>query len=324
VRDHILRMSNIAARLKPLDLAIKDGFLIYLIFNSLSKESKTFEVNYNSMNDKWTLEKFIVMCVQEEERTKRNNDGVDSVNMAKHHQKRKNSPLKKEDKGKVVSTSSNQPVNKDKYKWCKRKGHYQKNCIEFLKHLNKQGEDHVTFVDESLFLSYSKSTWWIDSGATIYVANSLQRFHTRRIIRRGERSIRVTNGVKAEVEAIGELPLELNNDFILCLYNVLYVPSLNKNLISISCLDDDGYDCQFGNRQCLILFDNKVVGLIFRQDKLYMLSMHENVNVVCNDENVVCKDKVSSSTNKRKRCDDATSMKLWHYRLGHISRGLRG
>jgi hypothetical protein len=51
--------------------------------------------------------------------------------------------------------------------------HYQKNCIEFLKHLNKQGEDHVTFVDESLFLSYSKSTWWIDSGVIIHIANSL-------------------------------------------------------------------------------------------------------------------------------------------------------
>jgi hypothetical protein len=86
-------------------------------------------------------------------------------------------------------------------------------------------------------------------------------------------------------------------------------------LISISCLDDDGYDCQFGNRQCLILFDNKVVGPAFRQDKLYMLFMHENI---------VCKEKVSSSTNvssKRKRRDDATSAKLWHYRLGHISRG---
>jgi hypothetical protein len=59
-----------------------------------------------------------------------------------------------------------------------------------------------------------------------------------------------------------------------------------------------------------------------------MLSMHENVNVVCNDENVVCKEKVFSSTNvssKRKRCDNATSAKLWHYRLGHILRGgLRG
>jgi hypothetical protein len=88
VRDHILRMSNVAARLKPLDLAINDGFLIYLIFNSFPKEFKTFEVNYNSMNDKWTLKKFIAMCVQEEERIKHNNSGVDIVSMAKHHQKR--------------------------------------------------------------------------------------------------------------------------------------------------------------------------------------------------------------------------------------------
>jgi hypothetical protein len=63
VRDHILRMSNIAARLKPLDLTINDGFLIYLVFNSFMKEFETFEVNYNSMNDKWTLEKFIAMRV---------------------------------------------------------------------------------------------------------------------------------------------------------------------------------------------------------------------------------------------------------------------
>jgi hypothetical protein len=173
-------------------------------------------------------------------------------------------------------------------------------------------------------LSYSKSTWWIDSGVTIHVANSLQGFHTRRTLRRGERSIRVANGVEVKVEAIGELPLELNNDFILRLHNILYVPSLSRNLISVSCLDDDGYDCQFGNRQCLILFDNKVVGLAFQQDKFYMLSMHENVNVVCNDENVVCKDKVSSSMNvssKHKRCGDATSVKLWQSFRPHIGGG---
>jgi hypothetical protein len=33
VRDHIPRMSNVAARLKPIDLAIKDGFLIYLCYH---------------------------------------------------------------------------------------------------------------------------------------------------------------------------------------------------------------------------------------------------------------------------------------------------
>jgi hypothetical protein len=79
---------------------------------------------------------------------------------------------KKEDKWKAVSTSSDQPVDKDQCKWCKKRGHYQKNCIEFLKHMNKQCEYHVMFVDESMFLSYSKSAWWIDSGATIHIANS--------------------------------------------------------------------------------------------------------------------------------------------------------
>jgi hypothetical protein len=55
----------------------------------------------------------------------------------------------------------------------------------------------------------------------------------------------------------------LNNGFILRLHNVLYVTSFSRNLISVSRLDDDGYDCQFANKQCLILFDNKVVGLAF-------------------------------------------------------------
>jgi hypothetical protein len=108
----------------------------------------------------------------------------------------------------------------------------------------------------------------------------------RMTFRRGERSIRVANGVEAEVEAIGELTIELNNGFILHLYNVLYVPSLSRNLISVSCLDYDGFDCQFINKQCSIMYDNKCVGLAFRQDKLYILSMHENVNIVCNQESV--------------------------------------
>jgi hypothetical protein len=116
VRNHILKMSNIAAKLKPLDLAIKDDFLIYLIFNSLPKEFKTFKVNYNSMNDKWTLKKFIAMCVQKEEMIKHNNSGVDSVNMAKHHQRRKSFAPKKEDKGKATSMSSDHPVGKDQCK----------------------------------------------------------------------------------------------------------------------------------------------------------------------------------------------------------------
>ena len=85
----------------------------------------------------------------------------------------------------------------------------------------------------------------------------------------------------------------------------------------MSRLDDDGYDCHCGNGKCRIVINNKCVGLAFRQDKLYLLSLSENVNNVSTEN-----ENASSSmnaTNKRKRVHDVSS-KLWHYRLGHISR----
>ena len=75
--------------------------------------------------------------------------------------------------------------------------------------------DIITFIYESLYLSYAKSTWWIDSGATVHVANSLQGFHMRRTLQRGERRIKVANGVEAEVKAIDDLSLELVDGFYL-------------------------------------------------------------------------------------------------------------
>jgi hypothetical protein len=137
-----------------------------------------------------------------------------------------------------------------------------------------------------------------------------------RTMSRGERIIRVTNGEEAKVQAIGELLLEISNDFTLYLYDVLYVPSMRRNLIFVSCLDDDGFDCLFGKKQCLIKFNDEVVGRAFRHDKLYLLYIKDSINIVSYENNV----NVSSSKNKRKRIDDVSS-KLWHRHLGHISRG---
>ena len=156
--------------------------------------------------------------------------------------------------------------------FCENRGHQQKDYVGFLKFLNRKGEDLITFVDESLYISYDKSTWRIDSGATIHVANSSLGLHTRRTLQRGERIIKVANGLKAEVEAIVDLSLALLDGFVLRLSDVLFVPSLHCNLISISKLDDDGLACHFGDGKCKLLFHNKCVGLAFRQDKLYLLS----------------------------------------------------
>ena len=83
----------------------------------------------------------------------------------------------------------------------------------------------------------------------------------KRTLRRGERRIRVANGVETDAEAIGDFDLILHTGFALKLTNVLYVPSMRRNLVSVSSLDDDGYHCNFGNGRCIIMYNNKNVGL---------------------------------------------------------------
>ena len=78
-------MSNTASKLKPMDLGLKDEFLIHLVFASLPKEYETFVVNYNIQLDKWDIEKLIVMCVQEE--MLKSSQG-DSANLVKDNKKK--------------------------------------------------------------------------------------------------------------------------------------------------------------------------------------------------------------------------------------------
>ena len=156
IREHILRLSNMAAKLKAIDpdLEIKSVLLIHIVMASLPKEFENFVVNYNMSPDKWDMEKTIAMCVQEEDRLKEARGG--SINYVKENKKRNfnGSPSKPHGKGPAHHQSYQKPipVDKDTCLFCKKPGHYKKDCPAFLKNIMaKNGKNIVSFVNESLY-----------------------------------------------------------------------------------------------------------------------------------------------------------------------------
>ena len=68
VRDHIMRMRDIAAQLQTLEVTMSDTFLVHYILNTLPQQYSPLKISYNTHNDKWSINELLTICVQEEGR----------------------------------------------------------------------------------------------------------------------------------------------------------------------------------------------------------------------------------------------------------------
>jgi hypothetical protein len=171
---------------------------------------------------------------------------------------------------------------------------------------------------ESNIIDVPSNTWWLDTGATIHVTNSLQAVTSRRRPSRLEEYVYMGDNTKVRVEFFGTVNLQLNTGHFLELHDVAYLPSIRRNLISVSILDRLGYSLHFGTGKLTLYRDSMLIGNGTLCGNLYKLDLLDVVPVTSPS----CPS--SSSLNavvgsKRARSDLKSSM-LWHKRLGHISR----
>ena len=161
--------------------------------------------------------------------------------------------------------------------FCGTSRHFQKDCLKFKAWLEKKGKPSAFTCLESNLAEVSYNTQWIDSGCTVHVSNTMQVFLTTQTINQNERYVYMGNRVNASVKAIGTYCLILDTGRHLYLLETCYVPSLLRNLVSLSKLDKTGYFFNFGNG-CFSLFKhNYLVDTGTLCDNSYKL----NLNSIC-------------------------------------------
>ncbi|KAF3650354.1 putative phosphoserine aminotransferase, chloroplastic-like [Capsicum annuum] len=143
--------------------------------------------------------------------------------------------------------------------------------------------------------------WWMDSGATRHVCANKELFSSFAPAQ-AEEMLYMANSTTAKVEGTGKICLKMISGKVLTLNNVLYVPELCRNLISISLLDKNGFKCVPVSEKIVVSKGEIYVGKGYLTEGLYKM----NVMTV----------EMNKSSNSSYLLE---SYDLWHESLGHVN-----
>ena len=118
--------------------------------------------------------------------------------------------------------------------------------------------------------------------------------------------MRVRNGSKVDVIAVGTLPLHLPTGLVLNLNYCYLVPALSMNIVSRSCLIRDGYSFKSKNNGCSIYMRDMFYGHASLVNGLFLFNLERDVT------------HIHSVSTKRCKVDNDSPTYLGHCRLGHI------
>ena len=159
----------------------------------------------------------------------------------------------------------------------------------------------ISNIDQCLVLKDENMNWWLDSGATTHVCMDKKWFKHMRNVEDGL-VLYMGNESTTPVLGKGDVHLHFTSGKELILHNVLYAPSIRKNVVSGGVLNKLGYRLVFEADRLVISRAGTFVGFGHYKNNMFLL------NVINNNKGMFDYMVVSSTTS----CD------LLHARLGHL------
>lgn len=178
--------------------------------------------------------------------------------------------------------------------FCKKRNHIMRDCRKFKEYSEKnhanmieenENEEFVLSINEEKIYeikSADNSTeWTLDSVATSHISNDKTLFSE--LVQIKDKSMKLANGERVNIMGIGCCSVKFINEHekttILKLTNVLYVPDLKSNFISIKKLTNKGYEVHFYNQKADIQINGKTIATSNIKNELFKLQV-DQINAV--------------------------------------------
>eukprot|EP00253_Pinus_taeda_P006397 PITA_06397 len=303
MQAYFLRITEIKNDLLSIGESITDREMTLTTLGGLPSEWYVFRTTLLNNNVIPSFKELMARCIQEETRVEEQEMPLPKGHYARECPDRKDSHCdndqnpshgnqrneKFNSKGKMNAGNQGrgQPFKKA------RNSKYESNTVD-----NKQAEFYLPAALSTSAPLDSMGIWLIDSGASRHFTGYKEVLYNL-VEKETNLEIVLGDDMKYPVKGASNVSLKLNQGNTIHLQDVLYVPDLKKNLVSISAMEDKGYKVTFSDGKVRIWKNNvgDAFTLGFRVDSLYQ---------------------VGGSPLGVMSCDTTLQSELWHQRFAHL------
>jgi len=326
VLNHISSFKEIVADLQSMEVKYDDEDLALLLLCSLPGSYPNFRDTILYSRDELTLHEVCEALSQKEKmkqmvRTDDSAPNGEALSVRGREEQRNKKPG---DRGRSKS------AKKDKFcRYCKKNNHVIEDCYKLQnkekrngtnRSKNKSGENgkaSVAVGDDSdggeILIAFAgcvsmNSEWILDSACSYHVCTNKDWFSSYEPVQNGG-WVRMGDNTPCEIIGIGSVKIRMHDGMIRTLTEVRHVPSMSRNLISLSTLDNKGYGYS-------------ALGGVMKVSKGSLVVMKgvmkaANLYALCGD--TITGTAAVSSAAAAVTSDNCSVSKLWHMRLGHMS-----
>nr|KYP45860.1 Retrovirus-related Pol polyprotein from transposon TNT 1-94 [Cajanus cajan] len=167
------------------------------------------------------------------------------------------------------------------------KSHEQQEEANIVEDQQEEGEEEL--LSMSCFMTKKPSkAWIIDSGCTNHMTYDRELF--KELNKTNISKVQMGNGAHLAVKGKGTLAIKSHSGFKL-ISDVLYVPDINQNLLSVSQLLGKGYKVLFEDKNCVIKdIHNKEVFNVHMKGKSFALNLEKEEPIINEDTSEEHKD----------------------------------